>query len=847
MNVNTSENYGRFKAVMTPEKLRSLYRRLTDEEIGDEYGVTGLTVSQYRRKWGIKTITGRQRRDLLRKQRELPTLDDLTPVRLKMLYERMGDRQIAKMHGVTKPTIKRLREKWGIASISKSERATSREGLTEEQMETILGVMLGDGHLLERGVFSLNHSHAQFGYIQHLHRILSPIARPLRFEERTMDSGTVAYVFSFRTVQHVWLKWLRDEVFYPEGVRIFPEGVLRDLSPRSLAYWYFDDGHLDSGLPSFALGDVTDEMAEDVVRWTGERFKLETYLRPQSTDTCKQMGIRASSTDRFFKLIVPFLVPALCHKVPPAYWPSGIAPDRPVLTREPTPLPRAVIARARAWETLEADEQEAVVEEFAAFWREAGFPYPTARVEELDILHHLAADQVLRDGGLKGLGVGQSICHEMMPHIWDTQVHGGKYTAREVFEDDEAFRRTIRMVLSMGDVPHPSRVRSAVRLFRSSGVYNFRPSASKVLVDRYCPEGGTVFDPCGGWGGRMLGALMATSVPRYIACEPQPQTQEGLLKLRDWVAEYIPGVAGRAEVHRVPAEDFEFPEGVDVVMTSPPYWCKERYGEGEGLAGNRYPTYEAWLLGFWEPVMRKAVEALLPGGWLVLNVDDVIIDRTFYPLCEDTLEIARGLGLGEPSERFRYEAGRPGKQDNHEWVFCWAKGPMGRLQPVIPSLTMERCGTCGRPVRVGEESCPRCAKVAEATVECKECGTRFVPKRRTARFCTEACGARFRRREKRKANPPKKVREFKCVGCGEMFETAKKGRFLWCPACREGRDVEKRTKVCAYRECGREFLDGSAKSSMKFCCAEHRRREKLFRTGKVTDVSAFRKPDPVLG
>lgn len=47
-------------------------------------------------------------------------------------------------------------------------------------------------------------------------------------------------------------------------------------------------------------------------------------------------------------------------------------------------------------------------------------------------------------------------------------------------------------------------------------------------------------------------------------------------------------------------------------------------------------------------------------------------------------------------------------------------------------------------------------------------------------------------------------------------------------------------KCCGYRLCGKTFLDASLKHSQKFCCPEHGRREKAFRTGKAKDESYFR-------
>jgi len=99
--------------------------------------------------------------------------------------------------------------------------------------------------------------------------------------------------------------------------------------------------------------------------------------------------------------------------------------------------------------------------------------------------------------------------------------------------------------------------------------------------------------------------------------------------------------------------------------------------------------------------------------------------------------------------------------------------------------------------------------------------------------------ARGKRAAARKSSLPKTTRTFTCKQCGEKWETSAKGRFSHCLSCKEKRDQAKRTKTCQYRHCDEEFLDTSKQNSMKFCRVEHRRREKLFRSGKAKDESYF--------
>lgn len=818
-------------------------QNLTDVEMAQRVGVTDVAMSWFRRvKCGIPTKTQIAR---LTFNHEGPSFEVLTPVELATLYTQMGDGAIAARYGVSKPTVRAKRAQFTIRPISKTERSTSVAELTEEQRDVLLGSLLGDGHLLERGVFKVSHYQEQFDYLVQLHAILRPHVLPVYYEEKEMDNGRLTFAFGFQTVQHEWLKAIRS-VFYPDGVKVFPESVLLALTPRSLAYWYFDDGHLADGMPSFALGKVTQEQTEEVCRSLDKRFGLAFYLKSPANGTCEQIGLRASSSDAFFLLIREFASPDMLYKFPPKHWPKGKSARLPLRTDDLALLPKGLSDEAKAWETLGESEQCSLVEAFVEFWTTHGFPYHTPRPEELVTLAHLEASQVIQDGVIKARQVGQGICQGIGRHIWDGRSYGCP-SPRELFEDPTQLRGAISYCLRMGQIPNASRLRSALRYWRRTGVYNFRPSAAKALVDRYCPSGGTVFDPCAGYGGRLLGSLLSKSRPRYIGTDPSTASFGGLHQLHHWVCSYLPEFTESVQLYQIPAEEMAFPQGVDVVMTSPPYWKRETYSNEPTQAGLRYPTYSLWLEQFWSPVIHKSVEALRTGGWLILNIDDFSVGGTSYPLVEDTLRLVAEHGMGRP-EFLRYAL--PGitgdAQDNSESVFCWSRGP-GAVLSATPegSLQLSCCSQCGQPTMAGAlpgGMCAQCLRPKGYAKVCVGCGCKFQATRKTQGFHNPACYAKYRRKLKRAANPLSGIRKFTCTGCGGIWETKGRGRFTRCPSCREALDLAGRVKTCGYRGCQITFTDTSTQNSMTYCRPEHRRREKLLRTGVAQDDTYFRKP-----
>lgn len=424
-----------------------------------------------------------------------------------------------------------------------------------------------------------------------------------------------------------------------------------------------------------------------------------------------------------------------------------------------------------------------------------------------------------------------------MPHIWEAHTYGDHRSPMALFEDDGKLKEVLTQILDAGNVPNATKLRCRLRYYRLTGVYNFRPSAAKALVDRYCPPGALVWDPCAGWGGRLMGASLSSNKVRYIGCDPSSGTVRGLHELKTWMDEYVPGLDRRVEIYPVPAEDFDPPSGLDLVLTSPPYWKREHYSDEDTQSANRYPNYHVWLDNFWRPVLSKAVRALKVGGWLALNVDDFTINGVHYSFIEDTVRIVESLGLKE-TERLTYEVPSPVKKANTEVVLSFCNVPEAVPHPTSPT-----------PIEVVEPEKQPKARVIHIHI-CPVCKKKYETLRRDTVYCTGVCAARVRRRRQKDAHKLKGYRDVTCQDCEGGFQIPVTGGVpKRCPKCaavfKETDDLERRTKRCSYRECGWEFVDYSSNNSSKFCCEEHRRREKLLRLGKVDGAEQFRLDDPV--
>ncbi len=196
---------------------------------------------------------------------------------------------------------------------------------------------------------------------------------------------------------------------------------------------------------------------------------------------------------------------------------------------------------------------------------------------------------------------------------------------------------------------------------------NFPAAVAKHLYEHYTDHlrnSGAqeiiVYDPCAGYGGRCLGALAAANDRplRYIGTDPNTEHWISPDRSRyDVLADYYRSAvnqrfyasvetycSGSEEVHRIPA--FQKHRGqIDLVFTSPPYFCAEIYSREATQSANKFRTYDAWRDGFLRPTLRTCVEYLKPGGVLLWNIADVKIDGHYVPLEIDSISALSEFGM----------------------------------------------------------------------------------------------------------------------------------------------------------------------------------------------------------
>lgn len=166
---------------------------------------------------------------------------------------------------------------------------------------------------------------------------------------------------------------------------------------------------------------------------------------------------------------------------------------------------------------------------------------------------------------------------------------------------------------------------------------DFPANTAANLIREFAPANAAILDPCHGWGGRFVGALIADA-SLYVGCDPSEEAHAGLERTAEAFLHYCPDT--KAEFLLSTFEDADLGWRLfDFAITSPPYFDVEQY-HGENQSHLRYPKYDLWRDGFYRDMIEKTYNSLKNGCVFVLQVGS-----QRYPLLKDGIKIAENIGF----------------------------------------------------------------------------------------------------------------------------------------------------------------------------------------------------------
>ena len=222
--------------------------------------------------------------------------------------------------------------------------------------------------------------------------------------------------------------------------------------------------------------------------------------------------------------------------------------------------------------------------------------------QKLSELARLATRKVGTEQALSRSYVGQ----RLSSHFTDSsrfKAVGKSHSAEEIWGDQTLAKKLASGLFIWG--AHEGVTNTNFRRYLTSLMRiptQFRPAAALDLIRR--TGANSFYDPCGGWGDRLLAGLVGCQ--RVHTNDVNPRLQHDYQQMTDWVKgqrEVQVTITGHDASTFVPAETF------DLSFTSPPYLNTELYERDNPLQSHlQHTSLEKWVRGFllplWENMMQ---------------------------------------------------------------------------------------------------------------------------------------------------------------------------------------------------------------------------------------------------
>jgi hypothetical protein len=210
----------------------------------------------------------------------------------------------------------------------------------------------------------------------------------------------------------------------------------------------------------------------------------------------------------------------------------------------------------------------------------------------------------INNGVIKnGRNYGNKLIINFQPDIWETSI-GGRKTISMIKESETIVKKAVKALLTTGDSITADRF---IRELQFAGLSraSILSTPTTIAAIKKFNLAGKWFDPCAGWGNRMLAAYVLKY--DYEATDPARHFS-GLLKIKDYLK-------SNAILHNKMFQEVEF-DG-DFIFTSPPFYDKEDY-----KLGPITETFEEWYKSFLVNLINKRGNKRI-----VLHIDNTICNR----------------------------------------------------------------------------------------------------------------------------------------------------------------------------------------------------------------------------
>ena len=233
----------------------------------------------------------------------------------KLVDSGKTNQEIADILKISPPTVRRYTRLVGKDTNSVKHKGLKIVHLTNEQLEIIYGGMLGDMSITltqkqARLIISQGGSHEE--YFDHLCKnfkdILGKISKKPRYDKRTNKYYNKFIVKSL--ANPIYLNLYNE--FYKDKRKTITKEWVDKLTPRSLAYWFMDDGFLHGGLATNCFTPQEIKLLQDMFL---NKYDINTRIYHDGKKNQDVLFICFESLENFENLIKPYMIESMYYKL----------------------------------------------------------------------------------------------------------------------------------------------------------------------------------------------------------------------------------------------------------------------------------------------------------------------------------------------------------------------------------------------------------------------------------------------------------------------------------------------------------------------------------------------------
>jgi len=239
---------------------------------------------------------------------------------------------------------------------------------------------------------------------------------------------------------------------------------------------------------------------------------------------------------------------------------------------------------------------------------------------------------------------GSALCRGLFPNLREA-TQQGKKSFNEKFYTDFHLKNAISFSLKYKNNVTPTIVKDSLCIVDGNVPSNFLPMRVKLLIDTFCPFGGTYYDFSGGYGGRLLGSRTSKKNIKYYATEPNTETHKYLLRFDKFISKALGTKDSDIQCKGSEIRCWEETEFIDFAFSSPPYYSLEHYTDEETQCYIKYDSLYYWFEGYVKPTIENIFHYLKKGSYYAVNIADFRFRKKNVHYVDKWVELSKEAGF----------------------------------------------------------------------------------------------------------------------------------------------------------------------------------------------------------